>query len=332
MKKLAACCPLLLAGCGTLASPAEIDDGLPHAKAGPFRPLRPGETDSSVTGHSAPIIAERERNRFRSPAALDVDGDPSTLPIWLYAVEGDEDASNIVRFVAEDGRSVSRRFEVVVSGADEGGAHAPSALRVDGEVWLYYGTPSGLARRKSSDGLSFGSPEPVTVSGMACVTRSDVTVVRMPSGRFHLFAAEGDILCEAVSDDGVAFTSVEGDGIVFRAADLPFTESLGLGHVTLDHPFAMTATSAEGRLVTRVYFTGTGEDGTSFLGLAARYGESGPLVSAVAPVLRGEGSPREPTVLTFANFSLVYFTRDSGGRDPFPALAAGVAPATVKLD
>lgn len=331
MKKLAVAIPFFVVACGTLASPAEIDDGLPNAKAGPFRPLRHGEIDASITGDAAPFIARRERHRFRSPTAIDVDGDLGTLPIWLYAVEGDEGASNIVRMTAEDGRSVSRHFDVVVSGVEEGGAVSPSAVRVGGDVWLYYGTPAGIALRTSSDGLSFGDARPVVTHDMACVT-SDFGVVRMPSGRFHLFAAEGDILCEAVSSDGLTFSPVGGDGVVFRAADLPFQESLGLGHVTLAHPFAMTATSAEGRRIVRVYFAGQASDGSTFIGLAARYGESGDLVSAIAPVLRGEDAPREPSVLTFANFSLLYYTRDSGNRDPFPALATGIAPATVTLE
>src|SRR5690606_24642136 len=97
-------------------------------------------------------------------------------------------------------------------------------------------------------------------------------------------------------------------GLVFRSADLPYAASLGYGHVTLAHPFAMTATSAEGRPLVRVYFTGQAEDGSSFLGLAARFGESGPLVSSVAPVLRGEDHPRDPAVLAFSDFALLYFT------------------------
>lgn len=336
MKRLAFAFVTLLAGCGTLASPAEDDGTLPNAHAGPFRPLRPGEIDSTVTGQSAPYIARRERHRFRSPAPLDVDGDPGTLPIWLYALAGEEDSTNIVRFTAEDGRSLSRDFEVVVDAPAEGEMRSPSVVRVDDEVWLYYGTPSGIVVRTSRDGLSFTDPTPVFVRGWVCesatadVTPSDFGVTRMPSGRFHMFVAQGDRICEAVSPDGREFRATVDDGVVFRSSDLPFADGLGLGPIRLAHPFAMTATSAEGRLVVRVYFTGEGDGGESFIGLAARYGEGGKLVSAVAPVLRGEGSPREAAVLGFAEFGLIYFTLDAGGGTPFPALAAGVAPATVR--
>lgn len=337
MKRNAVALVTLLVGCGTLASPAEKDDTLPNAHAGPFRPLRVTEIDTSITGQPAPYIARRDRHRFRSPAPLDIDGDPSTLPIWLYALEGDDDAPSIVRFTAEDGRSMSREFEVVVEAADGDTLHAPNALRVDDEVWLYYGTPAGIVLRTSRDGRSFTDARPVVLGNLPCASTAEVTlpdfgVTRLPSGNFHLFLAQGDSLCEAVSSDGLDFRAADDDGLVFRSTDLPFADGLGLGRIRLAHPFAVAATSAEGRLGVRVYFTGEGEGGESFIGLAARYGETGQLVSAVAPVLRTEGSPREAAILGFAEFALVYFTLDADGAGGFPALAAGVAPATVRLE
>jgi len=325
---------VLIAGCGTLASPAEDDGVLPNAKAGPFRPLRADEIDTSITGHPAPFLARRERNRFRSPAPFDIDGDPGTLPIWLYAVEDEDDAPRIVRFTAEDGRSLARDFEVVVERPEEGGVHSPSVVRDGDEVVLYYATAAGRFVARSRDGLSFTDVTTVVVGGLACdtspsdMTSRDFAVAALPSGGFRLFVARGDSICEAASEDGIEFHPVGADGTVFRSADLPFAERMGFGRVSLAHPFATTATTAEGRLVVRVYFTGQGEGGESFLGLAARYGEDGDLVSAVAPVLGGEGAPREAAVLGFGDFALLYFTRDAGS---FPAIAAGVAPATVRL-
>lgn len=324
---------LLLTGCGTLASPAGGDQELPNAHAGPFRLLRSSELDSTITSYLAPYVARNERQHYRSPAPLDIDGDASTLPIWLYAVAGPGNDSRIVRFFAHDGRSLDRVPEVVLEASEdwEGGrVSSPSALRVAEEVWLYYAGADGIGVAKSHDGRVFVKERaPILTGLLGCGGSSsdkaptDVSVLRLPDGSFRLFFSTGEAICEAASMDGLVFGF---EGAVLRA-------SHGAGEfdsASLSHPFALTTTSPEGRLIVRVYYTGWDEKGATAIGMAARYGSGGPLVRALSPVLATDLGARDPAVLPFAGFTLLYFSAHTDPKSP--ALAAAVAPANLDLE
>lgn len=333
---------LAVTSCGTIASPAGGDVDLPNAKAGPFRLLRSGELDPSQSGPPAPFLARSEQHRYRDPSALDIDGDPSTLPIWLYAVRGDDDASSIVRFSAEDGRSVARVPETVLEASEdwEGGwVAAPSALRVSGEVWLYYASAGGIGLAKSKDGKAFvKEPKAVIADSLGCgrahaptAAPSEASVIRLPDGSFRMFFSVGDSICETSSEDGVRWRFAGDYGLVLRfTSPLPGDDD-PFDSASIAHPFATTALSPEGRLIVRVYYVGRDTKGAQAIGLAARYGGDGPLVRAKVPVLRSDLLPGKPSVLAFDDFSLLYFTQQAGDSPSYPALAAAVAPATLSL-
>lgn len=323
---------LLATSCGTLASPAGGDRDLPNANAGPFRLLKQSELDSNVDGYSAPFIAKSERHRYRSPSPLDIDEDPSTLPIWLYAVSGEDYESRIVRFFAHDGRSLERAPEVVLEASEpwEGGrVFSPSALRVGGEIWLYYVGAEGVGLAKSKDGRAFVKEEgPIRKDALGCggtgVIPNDISVIRLPTGGFRMFFSIGEGICEAISSDGIEFHPTR-DRLVLRTSDEPDDFDF------VSAPFAWATTSPEGRLVVRVYYTGESAEGATSIGMAARFGEDGPLHRALSPVLRAE-SPDDAAVLPFEGFTLLYFTAQSGSKDAPPALAAAVAPADIALE
>ncbi|MCS6902443.1 MAG: hypothetical protein RMJ98_22540, partial [Myxococcales bacterium] len=89
---------LLLASCGTGASPAGGDRDLPNAHAGPFRLLRAEEMKGR-----APFVLERSAP-WEGPAVLDLDDDPRTMGVAVYVSWGT--ASTIHRFELPDGRSL----------------------------------------------------------------------------------------------------------------------------------------------------------------------------------------------------------------------------------
>jgi hypothetical protein len=98
-------------------------------------------------------------------------------------------------------------------------------------------------------------------------------------------------------------------------------------------PFPVTAQSATGERILRVYYGAGSQSGRLAIGLAARFGLDGPLDRALSPVF-GAGSAlgaREPCVVSFNGFSLIFATQrvDTGEEDL--AVAAGVAPATAPL-
>lgn len=335
-------------GCATLATPGAVDVELPNAKAGPFRVLRSGELDDATTTHVAPYLASNSTLLYRDPAPLDLDGDPATLAIAVYAVAGEPSSSRIVRFSADDGRSLDKAPAPVLEATEpwEGGhVGAPVALSVGGETWLYYDAAGGIGLARSSDGVAFTKQSaPVFADGLGCggatSVPGDPAVVRDAGGTFRLFWAPSGagVLCEAVSDDGVTFRLPPGDGVVLRTSTAPAAPADGgadepFDDAELASPFAVVSATAEGRPVLRVYYAGRNRAGVWALGMAARFGADGPLERATAPVLANTLQPRTPAVVPFRDFTLLYFTEYAGATDAlrYPALTGGVAPATVDL-
>src|SRR5258708_28263137 len=108
---------------------------------------------------------------------------------------------------------VVRRAEQHWEGSDVDG---PSALRVGGEVWLYYGGAGGIGLARSIDGLLFTkTPGPVLAPdpGNAWETSPPraPSVAVLPDGSWTMFYAAGNAIGEAHSSDGLSWTRVDGD-------------------------------------------------------------------------------------------------------------------------
>jgi hypothetical protein len=336
---------MLLAACATQPEEGGGDQNLPNAGAGPFRELRLGEV-----GHarSAPNVLFDDDTFPRDPAVVDLDGDPATFEVAGYFAAGAEGSppsappTLIVRHGAVDGRSFDRSPEVVLEAIEpwEGDfIGAPSVLRFQGELWMYYAAAGGIGVARSVDGFVF-TREPAPVLGPEAAGWEGGAIPRSPGvallwdGSLRMFyevPGEGTRIGEARSDDGVVWTRV-GDGPALEGSGGP-AEDDSFDGASVGAPFPVTAMSATGEQILRVYYGAASQSGRRAIGLAARFGLDGPLERALSPVF-GAGSAleaREPCVVSFNGLSLIFATQrvDSGEEDL--AVAAGVAPATAPL-
>ncbi|MFO0569806.1 MAG: hypothetical protein U0263_29420 [Polyangiaceae bacterium] len=330
-----ATCSLL--GCATLAGEAgDSDAERPNALAGPFRLLGKSEID----GLDAPYVLNKKFSDFREPTVLDLDPGESLGATALYAVVTVTGVSHIERFLAADGRSFDVEPNPVapVLSPDlawEGaGLDAPEAARVGSETWLYYSAEGGIGLSRSTDGVSFEKqPAPVLAAGGS--TWEGGKAPRAPAflelgpGEYRLFYEANGQIGEARSSDGVAWERI-GDAPLLGpgqgSADEPAFDGVAVGD-----PEVWRTRTAEGRVVTRVYYTGRSPDGSSAIGLAARYGDSGKLTRAPAPAFAGTRGPRSPAVVPHGSFTLLFLTERAGPNDDYPAIAVGIAPATRTL-
>lgn len=328
----------ILGACSTLADNGGGDVALPNAAAGPFRPTEAGEL---VESRVAPYALRDDERFFRAPSVLDEDGDPNSPAAVILAamntpvdgVEPDPEVmpDSLVQFRAADGRSPVRQFDVLLTAQmswEAGWLDAPSAVRHEGQVMLYYGAEGGLGLATGS-GISFTratpdaplvGPEDTPGGG---VPRSP-GVVKLPDGTFRLFYAvdDGDtsVLAEARSADGVTF---EDHQIVLRPRE---------GEAALDDPQPVTATTSQGRRLTYLYFATTTAEGRRRIDMAARFDGEAAFQRAEGPVYDpGSDAPRDPFVVRKEGHSLLFVTQASGTGSDYPAVAVGVAPATVSL-
>jgi hypothetical protein len=346
-----------LASCATLGEGDGGGENLPNAHAGPFRKLVQTELGQS---RSAPNVLDDSGQLGRDPSVIDVDGDPSTLDVFGYfsvtiPPEGEEadvaaPPNAIARFGAIDARSFDRARELVIEPADawEGGTvGAPSALRIGGEIWIYYAAAGGIGRATSPDGLTFtrdGAPvlAPDPAGWEAGAAPASPGVVRLDDGSFRMFYAvaaggAGSSIGEARSDDGIAWTRL-GSGPALAPAPAPLPAGEGdepYDSLSVGSPCPVLAVSPIGGVILRVYYGAVDRLGTGVIGLAARFGNDGPLVRATSPVF-GTGStlaPREPSLLVHDDFTLLFVTQLAGrsAGKAYPAVAGGVAPALAGL-
>ncbi|MEZ4220082.1 MAG: hypothetical protein R3B13_04065 [Polyangiaceae bacterium] len=319
-----------LSACATLASEAGDDDAFrPNSLAGPFRYLVRPELAST------PPYTLRRKNVDHSDATvIALDGDR----VALYASAEIAGVAGIYRFVAEDGRSFAEQPEptspvLVPSQSWEGSAvGAPSVLRVGSEVWMAYAADGGIGIARSSDGMNFDSPAQPSLSSDAAPNWEAGDTVHAPAlfaagdGEIRMLYAAGGSLGEARAGSGTTFERMPepvlgpGSGDAFDAAGV-------------DDPEVWLAVSAEGRRVTRVYYTGATAAGARAIGFAGRFGASGPLTRNPVPALSGPRFPRAPAVLPRSGHTLLFVTQfaGSGSGEQFPALAVAVAPAIVQL-
>jgi hypothetical protein len=357
--------------CATSPEPLGGGDNLPNAVGGPFRVITADEIGNN---RSAPDALEDTNNYARDPSVIDADGDPTTPGVVGYfgavIAYGDgmakpTDPTNvIVRYGALDGRSFDSSAEKVLDAETywEGGVlSAPSAVRVGAQIYLYVGSTAAIGLSTSPDGHTFSRlPDPVFIPDpdlrgweKGAAPRSP-GVVRLDDGSFRMFyqvalgsTPEPTAIGEASSPDGIVWTRVgsapalapSGSGASAGAAatDAGVTDAGAddpYDSVSVGSPFPMLATTAEGRRVLRVYYGAIDHSGTRTIGLAARYGDDGPLERGASPVY-GSGStlgPTEPCVLPWGGgFALLYATQRASLTADHEAVVVGVAPAQMTL-
>ena len=351
---LASCATL--AGCATLADSGGGDVHLPNALSGPFREIHREELGNTRT---APYALRDDKRFSRDPSVVDNDGDPNTLPIRAYFARSQFEEGQtpdpavapveIIVHSAIDGRSLDRNPEVALQAeqAWEGGTiGAPSALLVDGQTWLYYAAAGGIGLATSDDGFNFSRVGQEPVLGPASAgwdsgaVPSSPSVLRLGDGRFRMFyqaSAMGgaSAIGEAESSDGLSWTR-RGDSPAL-APHPPTTDPYELAYdeAGVSAPHAIVSKSSLGRDILWLYYGARAADGKQTIGLAARYGFDAPLQRAAAPVFGTSGSllPTEPCVLRYPGFTLLFVTQLAGSTSAlqYPAVAVGVAPATVGL-
>jgi hypothetical protein len=325
-------------GCATLATEAG-DEGSPrpNAHAGPFRYLRSDEVDN----FDSPYVLKKSLANFREATALDLDESGALGDSAIYAVALLASKPGIYRFLASDGRSFSEAPTpstpvLAATEAWEGTAlDTPEVARVGGEIFLYYSADGGIGLARSSDGVSFTKePAPVLDAGGPAWENGGTprapAFVEVSPGDYRLFYEVADRIGEARSSDGISWQRM-GDAPVLEPAPIgdPADPAFDSSHV--GDPDAWVAVTPEGRRVTRVYYAGSRADGESGIGLAARYADDGLLTRAPAPALTGPRKPHAPSVLAYRGLTLLFVTQDASTSDDYPAVAAGIAPATASI-
>jgi hypothetical protein len=348
----AAFAALAAASCATLPESGG-DEALPNAKAGPFRDIDAIELGNS---RAAPNVMDDDDRFARDPSVVDLDGDPATLAaagFFAVTIPPGEDPADpgappnaIVRNEALDGRSFDRAPVTVLEPEApwEGGTvGAPSALRVEGEIWLYYAAPGGIGLARSTDGFTFArEPAPVLAPADGGWEQGAVPaspgVVALPDGSLRMFyevPGEGGAssIGEARSTDGITWERV-GSGPALAPSPPAAGAEDPYDGLSVGDPAPVLAASATGRASLRLYHTARDRSGKSVIALAARFGDE-PLQRAAAPVFGASSSlaPRAPWVVVYPDLSLLFATQRAGTSDTqsYPAVSAGVAPANAHL-
>jgi hypothetical protein len=319
--------PFGVAACATLGASNDGEENLPSAGVGPFRPLEKTELLDEP-----PLVVAGQDAQFRDPGVLAL-GEPGDLRAALYVVATlVPGRAAIVRTRAEDGRSFYGTAK------DRGHApqpvlapdqpwegdelSGPSALEAGGEVWLYYAAAGGIGRARSSDGLKFAKdPAPVLVADATVTWETSAphapSVVALPDGTFRMMYAAGRSIGEASSPDGVHWRRLDAEPST-PGID-PVLSPGPIGSFDSDEvtdPVLLPRTTAGGRLAVRVIYAGYAypEDAaagrSSTIGVAARYGDSGPLVRGVGPVYSAQKHEAHPAILDTREGTFLYVDQD----------------------
>ncbi len=330
-----------MAACATLADGAPGLDNPPTARAGPFRLLKAGELGQS---RAAPYAMDLQSLHLRDPSVLDIDGDPETLDVEAYFAANAEDAPGsaapvaIARVSAVDGRSFDRVPVTVLEPTQpwEGGTvGAPCALLdfEDGR-WLYYQAAGGIGRAEGpSGGALISRDAPVLASApWTSGTPKSPAVVRLPGGGYRMFfeapLGGGRAIGEAESSDGLRWDVFDAPAIV-RGGEGAVDQS------DVGSPFAVVATSSEGRDILYVYYSGEAADGKRSITMAARFlsDPDGPLEKSGKSLYSPTGrlSPREPSVVRFEEFTLLFTAQNRTKDSDDVVVSVGVSPGDYAL-
>jgi hypothetical protein len=145
-------------------------------------------------------------------------------------------------------------------------------------------------------------------------------------GDYRLFYYAAGRIGEASSREGTHWVRT-GDPVLAPGSDDAFDAG------SVSDPVAVLATSPEGRLATRVYYTATNAEDALSIGWAARFGLTGGLERAPSPVLATAREPRSPAIFGADAFTLLYAAAHAGLAQGlrFEAVAAAVAPTDISL-
>ena len=340
---------LLLVGCSTLAEhpPDAGDRHTPNARLGPFRELLQSELGQS---RLAPTVLSDDSALLRAATVLSAGDDAPPLASWAYAARIDPQGADaadptvpttqLVRIEARDGRSFSRRQTLVLSASlpwEAGVLAQPSALWVEGQVWLYYAAAGGigLARGDGEVFTRYGAGPvlaPVAAGWEQGRVPHSPSVLRRGAGDWVMFyalsrdaAAGGAAIGEAVSEDGLRWTRV-GAGPAWPQGGAAID---GGG---ADGPCVVSHQSPLGRRSEQLYYRAVDEAGVTRVALAARFEGERAFVGANAAMFVGDAKRvlSQPWVVRHDDFTLLFVTQ----REPLaalPTVVAGVAPAAVKL-
>jgi hypothetical protein len=354
---------VLAVSCATQGGGSSGVSNVPSAGDGPFRPLASAELSVYSV---APYVFSNPTAMYREPSVVGTSSDPTSAQVWMYAVATSMGADVIVRTSADDARSFyadlgdthsyPQHAPAVVLTADQAwegkDLSGPSALLTGGQVYLYYSAAGGIGLATSSDGLTFMKvPGPVLApdSTMAWETTNPhaPTVAIFPDGSWHMLYGAGDSIGEATSSDGQTWTRIESNPVLSPSPTVdPSTLAPGVlppfDEEGVDHPVMSPQTDLDGRLQVRVLYTGYGpaptDAGTSppasGIGLAGRYGTSGPLSRQAAPVYTVGLHEAAPAFFEYSGGSLLYVQEDNPSLSvtmPYTAIAAAYAPADGSL-
>jgi hypothetical protein len=344
---------VLVAACATLGTKAGEETGLPSAGVGPFRRL-----GSDELAGVAPFVLDDRLSRYREPSVLPATDDATKPDVVLFAVAERGGTTVIVRTHATDGRSffggagdAAGRTAPVVLAPElpwEGGAlSGPSALRSGDQVLLYYAGAGGIGLARSTAGGAFvREAAPV----LAVEGAHAPSVVRLPEGGFRMLYVVGTSIYEAESQDGRIFVPRDADRSTpaldpllgpspprtLEPGEKPPFDLEGVGD-----PEVALRTTVAGRLHFRVLYTGFGRSvdtgaPVTAVGFAARYGTDGPLVRNAFPTIATGKGEAQPALFEWAPpegpRSLLYFATQKGTGDAtYPAIGAGLGPATAEL-
>ena len=354
----------LCISCGTLGTPGGEPSGLPSSGVGPFRALQLGELTPKAL---VPYVFSNQTADYREPSVVATSTDPTSTEVWMYVVGHVGGVDVLVRTHADDARSFYGDTADNATGAPptppvvlqasqswEGGATGnlggPSALMVGGQLWLYYAAAGGIGLAQSSDGLTFAKQSGPVLTPDASATWETTTphapsVAVFPDGSWHMMYGAGVSIGEAMSSDGLTWTRVDGNPVlspkpVVDPSTLPAGVVPPFDEGQVDDPMLAPQTTVDGRLQVRVLYTGYGLPGgdggvrASSVGFAARFGDSGPLSSQPDPVFTTTLHGIAPAFFEWSGGSLVYVSEDNASLSssmPFPAIAAGYAPAKNML-
>ncbi len=334
---------LSAASCASIGSPGAGDVDLPASGAGPFRKL-----DGNETLGVAPFVLDDRTRLWHDPAVLPADPASDGAGVFLFAAGTIAGGDVIVRTRADDGRSffggsVGTTPAVVLKA--DAGEHvvAPSVARVGGNVLLYWSDGAGVRVASSADGLTFAKRAGYALAADVAASWEKTppgapSVAVYPDGRVRMVYAAGGYLGEAESEDGLTFRRLGPDPI-FGPSIAPDLSTLAPGQkppfddARVDDPCVVPRVTPAGRLHVRVLYTGVDAAGVTSIGLAARYGDSGPLSRQTQPVYAIGKAERAPALFEWSGGSLLYVSQD---RAPAPdthygAIAAAFAPANLRL-
>jgi hypothetical protein len=267
-----------------------------------------------------------ESGLWRDPDVVGLGEEPGTLA-RMYVTGGGEKnafiaAVDLDRAIARPDSQPIRVLEAAEAW-EQGALSAPSVLREEGRFVLFYTAAGCVGRAVSDDGLSFAREPKTPVFCDETAPVGSPNVVRTADGSLRMFCSVGGSIVEARSSDGLSW--LRGETVLAPSAIVGAYDESGVGD-----PFALPVTDKTGRTIRYLYYTAMAASGLRSIGLAARFGDEGPLERGRDPVLT-RYEPRSPTALVLPNETLLYASSlraEVGTTDP--AILAGLAPATLE--